>query len=233
MPRYAFEPPAQASVAISGSDRRFPVRRLYCIGRNYEAHVREMGHDPQRTPPIFFCKPADALLEVPEGEEGVFPYPPQTADCQHEIELVVAIGKRGRDIPVGQAREHVFGYAIGLDMTRRDLQQAAARAGQPWETGKAFDASAPMGPIHPVAATGLLARGEITLHVNGEQRQGADLGQLIWHVDEIIATLSGLFELCPGDLVFCGTPEGVGPVQRGDRLVGRVAGLGELRVRVA
>lgn len=233
MDSFAFEPTAPASLAIRGSDRRFPVRRVYCIGRNYEAHVREMGHDPQRSPPIFFCKPADAVLDVPDGQEGLFPYPAQTADCHHEIEMVVAIGKRGRDIAPADAAAHIFGYAIGLDMTRRDLQQAAARAGQPWETGKAFDASAPMGPIHPITTTGPLTRGQISLEVNGKPRQCADLAQMIWRVDEIIATLSRLFELCPGDLIFCGTPEGVGPVQRGDHLVGRFTGLGELRLRVA
>ncbi|MBI2772434.1 MAG: fumarylacetoacetate hydrolase family protein [Burkholderiales bacterium] len=233
MTNYVFIAPPQPSVAIAGTDRRYPVRRVYCIGRNYEAHVREMGHDPERSPPIFFCKPADAVLEVPQGEEGVFPYPAQTGNCHHEIELVVAIGKGGKDIAPAQARTHVFGYAIGLDMTRRDLQRAAAKAGQPWETGKAFDASAPMGPIHPAAKAGRLEAGEISLDVNGRTKQRGDLSQLIWNVDEIIAALSRLFELQPGDIIFTGTPEGVGEVKAGDRMSGAIAGLGELRLRVA
>jgi fumarylpyruvate hydrolase len=229
---YAFEPPAVVSIAIAGSAARFPVRRVYCIGRNYEAHVREMGHDPSRSPPIFFCKPADAVVEVVGDSEAAFAYPSETANCHHEIELVVAIGKIGRDIPRKQAAGHIFGYAVGLDMTRRDLQQAAARAGQPWETGKAFDASAPMGPIHPIETTGVLATGTIALEVNGEQRQQADLAQLIWSVDEIVAALSRLFELRPGDLIFSGTPEGVGAVAKGDLMTGRIDRLGEIRVRV-
>jgi len=230
---FVFPPPAPVSVAIHGEAGRFPVNRVYCIGRNYEAHVREMGHDPLRSPPIFFCKPADAVLEVADGEEGGFPYPGATSDCHHEIELVVAIGVGGRDIDAADASRHVFGYAIGLDMTRRDLQRAAAKAGQPWETGKAFDASAPMGPIHRQDRTGALASGELSLDVNGSPRQRADLSQLIWGVDETIAALSRLFELRPGDLIFSGTPEGVGPVVRGDLMVGRFDGLGELRVRVS
>lgn len=232
MTRYAFDPAPATSVAIHGRTERFPVRRVYCVGRNYEAHVREMGHDPDRSPPIFFCKPADAVVEVIDGDEGRFPYPAGTTNCHHEIELVVAIGKGGRDIAKDHAHQHIFGYAIGLDMTRRDLQRAAATAGQPWETGKAFDASAPMGPIHTVQATGYLDAGAIGLHVNGEPRQQADLSQLIWNIDETIATLSSLFELQPGDLIFSGTPEGVGEVQRGDLMSGRFDGLGELRVRV-
>lgn len=232
MHEYAFAPVPQVSLPIAGTDQRFPVRRVYCIGRNYEAHVREMGHDPARSPPIYFCKPADAVIEVPATGEGEFPYPPGTGNCHHEVELVVAIGKAGRDIDAARASEHIYGYAIGLDMTRRDLQRAAATAGQPWETGKAFDASAPTGPIHPVASTGEMKRGAIALSVNGEPRQAGDLSQLIWSVDEIIASLSRLFELKPGDLVFSGTPEGVGEVKRGDTMHCSVAGLGEISVRV-
>ncbi len=232
MPHFAFEPPPAVSVAIAGTDARFPVRRIYCIGRNYEAHVREMGHDPSRSPPIFFCKPADALVEAVPDREASFAYPGETANCHHEIELVVAIGKAGRNIARENAAGHIFGYAVGLDMTRRDLQQAAARAGQPWETGKAFDASAPMGPIHPIEATGVLSTGTIALEVNGAPRQQADLAQLIWSVDEIVAALSRLFELRPGDLIFSGTPEGVGAVAKGDLMTGRIDGLGEIRVRV-
>lgn len=232
MSAYAFPPAPVVSLPVSGSPRRFPVRRVYCIGRNYAAHVREMGHDPDRTSPIYFCKPADAVMEMPASGEGVFPYPPETTNCHHEIELVVAIGKGGRDIEPAAARDHIFGYAVGLDMTRRDLQRAAAQAGQPWETGKAFDASAPTGPIHPIEATGELTAGAIALSVNGQPRQSGDLSQLIWSVDEIIASLSRLFELQPGDLIFSGTPEGVGAVTRGDTMTCSVAGLGELSIQV-
>jgi len=232
MPRYAFEPSPQVSVAVKGRAERFPVHRVYCIGRNYEAHVREMGHDPDRSPPIFFCKPADAVLEVADGQEGRFPYPAGTVCCHHEIELVIAIGQGGCDIAQSDAHRHIFGYAIGLDMTRRDLQRAAAKAGQPWEVGKAFDASAPIGPIHPIEETGVLESGAISLQVDGRPRQEAGLSQLIWRVDETIAALSRLFELKPGDLIYSGTPEGVGEVERGNLMVGRIDGLGELHVRV-
>ena len=232
MSHYAFAPAPVVSLAVAGSAQRFPVRRVYCIGRNYEAHVREMGHDPARSPPIYFCKPCDAVVEIPADGEGVFPYPPATANCHHEIELVVAIGKGGRDIDPAEAARHIFGYAVGIDMTRRDLQRAAAQAGQPWETGKAFDASAPIGPIHPIGDTGELKTGAIALSVNGEPRQSSDLSHLIWSVDEIIASLSRLFELQPGDLIFSGTPEGVGAVERGDTMTCSVAGLGTLSVRV-
>jgi fumarylpyruvate hydrolase len=230
---FAFPPPAAATLGVAGSDLKFPVRRVYCIGRNYEAHVREMGHDPHRSPPIFFCKPTDAVYEVADGKEGRFPYPAGTANCHHEIELVVAIGKAGANIDAAHAARHIFGYAVGLDMTRRDLQQAAAKAGQPWETGKAFDASGPMGPIHRIQDTGELTRGAIALTVNGQPRQKSDLGALIWNVNETIAALSRLFVLQPGDLIFSGTPEGVGAVVPGDLMEGTVAGLGTLRVRVA
>lgn len=229
---FFFAPPPAVSLAVAGSARRFAVRRVFCIGRNYEAHVREMGHDPERSPPIFFAKPADALLEVPAGETGVFPYPSQTTNCHHEIELVVAIGQGGRDIEARQAHRHIFGYAVGLDMTRRDLQRAAAQAGQPWEAGKAFDHSAPIGPLHRIEDTGEMARGAIALTVNGAPRQQADLAQLIWSVNETISALSRLYLLAPGDLIFTGTPEGVGAVLPGDEMRGSIAGLGELRVRV-
>jgi len=228
---FVFSPPPPVALPVRGQHAAFAVRRVYCVGRNYEAHVREMGHDPDRTPPIFFCKPTDAVVPVPDAG-GAFPYPPGTDNCHHEIELVVAIGKAGRDIPVAQAAGHIYGYAVGLDMTRRDLQRAAAKAGQPWETGKAFDASAPVGPITPRAATGVLDSGSISLQVQGQPRQAADLSQLIWSVDEMIAQLSQLFELQPGDLIFTGTPEGVGPVQRGDMMVGAVDGVGTLTVTV-
>lgn len=232
MSDFVFPAPPQTSVAVQGTGLRFPVRRIYCIGRNYEAHVREMGHDPDRSPPIFFCKPADALLEVGHGQVAEFPYPTQTNNCHHEVELVVAIGRDGQDIEPTEACAHIYGYALGLDMTRRDLQQAAARGGQPWETGKAFDHSAPMGPITPISHSGPITTGVISLTVNGETRQRADLTQLIWSVDEMIAALSKLFELKAGDLIFTGTPEGVGAVVSGDLMVVRHDSLGEMHVRV-
>lgn len=232
MTDFVFPAPSQPSVAVQGSGQRFPVRRIYCIGRNYEAHVREMGHDPDRSPPIFFCKPADAVLEADASGVIHFPYPSATENLHYEAELVVAIDKGGRNIAQSDARSHVFGYAVGIDMTRRDLQRAAAKAGQPWETGKAFDGSAPMGAIVPTADCGHPSAGEISLTVNGELRQQADLKQLIWGVEEIIAELSRLFELQPGDLIFTGTPEGVGEVKPGDRMVCHVEKLGAITVTV-
>lgn len=229
---YVVEASPPVTAAVRGTDARFPVRRIFCIGRNYEAHVREMGHDPQRSPPIFFCKPADALLNVPDGEVGRFPYPTSTNNCHHEVEMVVAIGQGGKNIEPAKATAHIFGYALGLDMTRRDLQLGAAKGGQPWETGKAFDHSAPIGPITPLSQSGPINAGEISLTVNGETRQQADLKQLIWSVDEMIATLSTLFELKAGDLIFTGTPEGVASVVPGDLMVVRCDSLGELHVRV-
>ena len=226
-----FEVP-QASVPIEGSDDRFPVRRIYCVGRNYAAHAREMGFDPDRDPPFFFCKPPDALVYCAPGETAEAPYPSQTENYQHEIELVVAIGRAGSGIAVEAANDYVFGYAVGLDMTRRDLQIAMRDKGRPWEVGKAFDHGAPIGPIHPVAKTGIVDSGEIQVSVNGETRQKSDLTHLIWSIPEVIANLSTLFELKPGDLIYSGTPEGVGKVSRGDVLVGSVAGLGEIRVRI-
>jgi len=232
MTDFVFPAPPQPAVAIQGSDLRFPVHRIYCIGRNYEAHVREMGHDPERSPPIFFCKPADTILAPDASGVIPFPYPSATQDLHHEAELVVAIGKGGRDISPLDARAHVFGYAVGIDMTRRDLQRAAAKAGQPWETGKAFDGSAPMGAIVPVEDCGHLSAGEISLTVNGQVRQRADLRQLIWGVEDIIAELSLLFELRAGDLIFTGTPEGVGTVWPGDRMVCGIEHLGQIQVTV-
>jgi fumarylpyruvate hydrolase len=232
MTDFVFPAPSQPSVAVQGSDQRFPVRRIYCIGRNYEAHVREMGHDPDRSPPIFFCKPADAVLGPDASGVIRFPYPSATENLHHEAELVVAIDKGGRDIAPPDARSHVFGYAVGIDMTRRDLQRAAAKAGQPWETGKAFDGSAPLGPIVPATDCGHPSAGEISLTVNGEPRQRADLKQLIWGVEEIIAELSRLFELQPGDLIYTGTPEGVGEVKPGDQMVCSIAKLGQITVTV-
>lgn len=232
MTSYVFAAPPQPDVAVHGSSQRFPIHQIYCIGRNYEAHVREMGHDPERSPPIFFCKPADAVLEADAGGVIHFPYPPATKNLHYEAELVVAIGKGGRDIANADARSHIFGYAVGLDMTRRDLQQSAAKAGQPWETGKAFDGSAPIGAIVPVEHCGHLSSGEILLTVNGQVRQKADLAQLIWGVEDIISALSRLFELRPGDLIFTGTPEGVGEVRPGDLMACSVGKLGRIKVAV-
>lgn len=222
----------QVSVPIHAGDDTFPVRRVYCVGRNYAAHAREMGFDPDRDPPFFFCKPADAIVYCPPGETVDVPYPSRTENYHHEIELVVAIGKTGRDVASADANELVFGYAIGLDMTRRDLQLAMRDKGRPWEVGKAFDHSAPIGPIYRVADTGILDSGEIVVDVNGDVRQKSDLSHLIWSIPEVIANLSTLFELQPGDLIYTGTPEGVGPVQRGELMTGGFVGLGEIRVRI-
>jgi len=220
---YVFPPPAAVSVEVKGRSERFPVNRIYCVGRNYAAHAREMGKDPDREPPFFFTKPANAL--VPNN--ATIPYPPRTANLQHEIELVIAIGKGGKDIAVGSALAHVFGYAVGNDLTRRDLQFAARDAGRPWDTGKAFDRSAPITAIQPAEGKGF-AKGSIWLKVNGETKQQADVADLIWDVPEIIAELSTLFELAPGDLIFTGTPAGVGAIKSGDRIEGGIDGLDTL-----
>jgi fumarylpyruvate hydrolase len=229
---YVFAPAPVVAVPVVGSDDRFAVRRIYCVGRNYEAHAREMGHDPDREPPFFFSKPADAVLYVAPGATGEFPYPAQSKNVHFEMELVAAIGKAGKNITVDQALDHVYGYALGLDMTRRDLQAEAKKLGRPWDTAKGFDHSAPLGPIHPVSAVGHVAKGAIWLTVNGEDKQRSDVSQLIWSVSETIAYLSTLFELQRGDLIFTGTPEGVGAVVKGDLMKGGVDGLGEFSVRV-
>lgn len=210
---------------------QFPVRRVYCVGRNYAEHAQEMGFTG-REPPFFFLKPADAVVVVPEGETGTIDYPTLTNNLHHEIELVVAIGRGGRHIAAADAQAHVFGYAVGLDMTRRDLQGEMKKQGRPWEIGKAFDQSAPIGPIVPAARTGPLNTGAITLHVNGQLRQSGDLKDLIWNVGEIIEHLSAAWALQPGDLIYTGTPAGVAAVVRGDVMEGRVAGLPPLRVAV-
>lgn len=228
---YAIEPAPQVDLPVAGSEDVFAVRRVYCVGRNYVEHAREMGFTG-REPPFFFMKPADAVLPVAEGTTGRMPYPSKTSDLQHELELVVAIGTRGANIAAADAIRHVWGYAIGLDMTRRDLQAEAKKLGRPWEVGKAFDHSAPIGPLHPITSTGAIDRGEIRLDVNGKTRQASDLSKLIWTVAETIEHLSALFELRPGDLIFSGTPEGVAKVERGDLMEGRIAGLGSLRVAV-
>jgi fumarylpyruvate hydrolase len=221
-------PVTQPTVEVAGTDARFPVHRIYCVGRNYAKHAREMGMDPDREPPFFFAKPADAL--VPNGTP--VPYPPRTANLHHEIELVVAIGTGGRDIPLDNALAHVYGYAVGNDLTRRDLQFAAREQGRPWDVAKGFDCSAPVSAIRPAAEMGHLDRGTIWLEVNGETRQRANLSEMIWSVPEIVAELSTYFELRPGDLIFTGTPEGVGAVRRGDSLVGGIDGLETLRTTI-
>ena len=226
----ATNPPVAVPVA-DGSDALFPVRRVYCVGRNYAAHAREMGAD-ERDPPFFFCKPADALLVVPHGRTVELPYPPLTSDFQHEIELVVAIGKTGRDIPAERANEHVWGYGVGLDMTRRDLQGQMKKQGRPWEVGKAFDHSAPIGPLVPASRFGHPTRGALWLQVDGVERQRSDLSLLIWSIPETIANLSTLFTLQPGDLIYSGTPEGVAAVHRGQTLRGGFDGLGEITLKV-
>lgn len=225
--------PVADSAGAASEREKFPVRRIYCVGRNYAAHAREMGHDPDREPPFFFTKPSDAVVYVAPGATGEFPYPSRTNDVHHEMELVVAIGRDGRDIPVDGALDHVYGYALGLDMTRRDLQAEAKKMGRPWDVAKGFDHSAPLGPIHPVSRVGHIERGAIWLKVNGVDRQRSDVSQLIWSTAETLAYLSTLFELKSGDLIFTGTPEGVAAVVRGDVMAGGVEGLGELSVRVA
>jgi fumarylpyruvate hydrolase len=226
---YVFPPPEPPSVEIEGRSERLAVRRIYCVGRNYEAHAREMGKDPTREPPFFFTKPADAIVP----NHSTIPYPSRTKNLHHEIELVLAIGKAGRDIATGAALEHVFGYAVGNDLTRRDLQFEARDKGRPWDTGKAFDRSAAITAIRPVSAGGHVLRGRIWLSVNGQVRQDADVSELIWSVPEQIAELSTLFELRAGDLVYTGTPAGVGPVVSGDRMEGGVAELPTLVTTIA
>ncbi|MGB6605136.1 MAG: fumarylacetoacetate hydrolase family protein [Steroidobacteraceae bacterium] len=222
----SFPPPPAPSVAVAGSDRRFPVHRIYCVGWNYADHISEFGTEP--APPVFFMKPADAVV----ANGAAVPYPPRTANFHHEIELVAAIGRAGRDIAVGRALEHVFGYAAGNDLTRRDLQSAAKKKGQPWDTGKGFDFAAPLAAIRPASA-GHVARGRIWMSVNGAVRQDSDVSRMIWDVPHIIAELSTFYELKPGDLIFTGTPAGVGALQPGDRLEGGVAGLEVLRNTIA
>jgi fumarylpyruvate hydrolase len=228
---YVFPPELQISVPVVGSDAQFPVRRIYCVGRNYAAHAREMGAD-ERDPPFFFCKPDNAIVFCPPGRTVEVPYPGQTSDYHHEIELVVAIGKGGSNIAAADANAHVFGYAVGLDMTRRDLQGQMKKQGRPWEVGKAFDHSAPIGPITPASAIGHPSKGALWLQVDGTDRQRSDISLLIWSVPETIANLSTLFELQPGDLIYSGTPEGVNAVVRGQTMKGGVDGLGEIVVKV-
>jgi fumarylpyruvate hydrolase len=225
---FVFPPSATPSVAIEGTQDTFPVRRIFCVGRNYAAHAREMGKDPEREPPFFFTKPADAI--VPNN--ATIPYPPRTNNLHHEIELVVAIGKGGSNIAVEKALEHVFGYAVGNDLTRRDLQFEARDKGRPWDTGKAFDRSAAIAAIRP-ASNGHLSKGRIWIKVNGEIRQDADVADLIWNVPETIVELSTLFDLVAGDLIYTGTPAGVNAVKPGDRMEGGIDGLETLITSIA
>ena len=225
---FVIDPPAIPSLPVAGETRRFAVNRIYCVGRNYADHAREMGHDPDREPPFFFMKPANSI--VTDGKDMA--YPNLSNDVHHEIEMVVAIGKGGANISADTALDHVYGYGVGLDMTRRDLQGEAKKMGRPWDTGKAFDQSAPCGEITPVAKCGHPSAGAVTLLVNGEMRQKGDLNQLIWNVPDTIAYLSTLFTLEPGDLIYSGTPAGVGPVKKGDVLEGSVQGLINLKTKI-
>lgn len=225
--RLVIPAPAVPTLPVRGSEARFPIHRVYCVGRNYAAHAVEMGHDPDKEPPFFFQKNPD---NVYVGEK--FPYPPETADVHHEIELVVALAKGGKDIPLADALGCVYGYAVGLDMTRRDLQGEAKKLGRPWEVGKAFELSAPCGELIPASEIGHPTHGGVWLDVNGQRKQEGDLAQMIWKVPEMIAILSRLFELRPGDLIMTGTPAGVGPVVRGDVLRGGVEGVGEIAYTV-
>ena len=223
-------PPAVTLIPVAGGGE-FPVHRIYCVGRNYAEHAQEMGHTG-REPPFFFMKPADSVVPVAEGETGVIEYPTLTSNFHHEIELVVAIGSGGQAIRAADASRHIYGYAVGLDMTRRDLQNDMKKQGRPWDIGKSFEQSAPIGPVVPMAKTGELLNGAITLHVNGALRQKGDLADLIWSVNETIEQLSAAWVLQPGDLIYTGTPAGVGAVVRDDVMEGAIAGLGTLKVAV-
>ena len=225
---YVFPAPEQASLAVRGSDARFPIRRIFCVGRNYAAHAREMGKDPDREPPFFFTKPADAALDTP----CTIAYPKLTQNLHHEIELVIAIGKGGSEIAEADVMDHVWGASVGLDLTRRDLQMEARDMGRPWDWGKAFDQSAPIAPIVPIAEVPSVETGRIWLAVNGETRQDADLADLIWSVREHVSVLSRAMTLAPGDIVMTGTPAGVSAVVAGDVITGGVEGIGELEVTI-
>jgi len=228
---YVFAAPPQAVVPVDGSSDLLPVHRIYCVGRNYAEHQKEMGFSG-REAPFFFMKPADAVLPVPFGSVGEMPYPGETENLHHEIELVVVIGKGGRNIAAADAAKHIYGYAVGLDMTRRDLQFALRDKGRPWDVAKGFDWSAPISPVKPISVTGEITAAQIFLNVNGQRRQASDVSNLIWSVGETIEHLSKFYELRPGDLIFTGTPEGVGAVVKGDELDGGVAGIGTLKVRI-
>ena len=230
-PRMPFTVPG-VTVPVAGSDLSFPVRRIYCIGRNYAAHSREMGSDPTREPPFFFQKPTDAIQFVRPGTVADHPYPTLTKNYHYEVELVVALDKGGRNVPIERALDLVYGYSLGLDMTRRDLQRAMGDEKKPWEIGKSFDHSAVIGPIHPVASVGHFADGAIWLKVNGQTKQNATLRHMMWSVAEQISKLSEAFELMPGDIIYSGTPENVGPVVRGDVISCHIDGLPDLSVKI-
>ena len=225
---FVLPPPPTASVAVHNSAARFPVRRIICVGRNYAAHAREMGRDPDREPPFFFMKPADTVVD----DGTTVPYPPQTRNLHHEIELIVAIGRDGTDIPAERALDHVWGYGVGLDLTRRDLQLQARERGQPWDWGKGFDLSAPIAPLRPVSEVGHPNAGRIWLAVDGVIKQDSDISKLIWPVPALISICSQSIALKAGDIIMTGTPEGVGPVQRGGVMTGGIEGLGEIRISV-
>lgn len=224
--------PATVTVPVAGGNGHFPVRRVYCVGRNYAAHAREMGHDPDRDPPFFFCKPADAVRCAMPGEMLDIPYPPKTSNLHFEVELVVAIREGGANISVDNAQSHIYGYAVGLDLTRRDRQQDMKDLARPWELGKAFDASAPISTIMPVQQAGLIEQADIALRVNGKVAQHGNARQMIWSIPETVSYLSEYFRLEPGDLIFTGTPEGVGPAVVGDVLEGSLEGVGAFSVRL-
>ncbi|GLK86221.1 fumarylacetoacetate hydrolase family protein [Ancylobacter defluvii] len=224
---YVISPPGIPTLPVAGSDKLFPIHRIYCVGRNYAEHAIEMGHDPNKEPPFFFQKNPDNVITG-----GSFPYPDKSKDVHYELEMLVAIGKGGVNIPVESAMEHVWGYGVGLDMTRRDLQGEAKKLGRPWEVGKAFEASAPCSALVPASQIGHPTDGKVWLKVNGELRQSGDLNQMIWKVPEMISYLSGLFTLVPGDIIMSGTPAGVGAIVRGDRMEGGVDGVGTLDVTV-
>ena len=226
--KYVIDFPATPTLPVLESSDVFPVGRIYCVGRNYAEHAREMGHDPDREPPFFFMKPANAIVQ----NNATIPFPQVTKDLHHEIELVVALGKGGRNIPVEKALEHVWGYGVGLDMTRRDIQGEAKKMGRPWEMGKAFDQSAPCTALIPAAKSGHPSKGAIWLKVNGAVKQKGDLSELIWNIPETISYLSGLVTLEAGDLIYSGTPAGVGPVKAGDKLEGHVDGVGDLMGKI-
>lgn len=229
MTEFVITAPETASVAVAGSSARFPVRRVFCVGRNYAAHAREMGSDPNREPPFFFTKPADAVVPA----SGAVPYPPSTNDLHHEIELVVALKAGGKDIDAAQALDLVWGYGVGLDLTRRDLQAVAKDAGRPWDMAKGFDASAPCSALHPVSDVGHPAQARIWLEVNGTLRQEGNLDEMIWPIADVIASLSRLVTLAPGDLIYSGTPSGVGALQPGDRVRGGVDGVDTFELEIA
>lgn len=225
---FVLPPAPPSSVAIHGSSARFPVRRIICVGRNYAAHAREMGRDPDREAPFFFYKPSDTIVD----DGAAVPYPPETQNFHYEIELVVAIGTGGVDIPVEKALDHVWGYGVGIDLTRRDLQLQAREQGRPWDWGKGFDLSAPIAPLRPVSEVGHLAKGRIWLAVDGVVKQDSDIAKLIWPVADIIAICSRSIALKPGDIIMTGTPEGVGPVKAGETMTGGIDGLGEIRISI-